>query len=274
MRPAQARRHAAKSRALVAGALLGMLTPSRAAADDPDPKQECVSAHEQTQRARMAGRLIEARGRARSCSAQHCPQLVRLECERMQDELSTTLPTVVLDVRDERGGSIPAAVVTADGARIHDWTAPNAITLDPGTHTLRAVANEGRSTEQRILLVEGETRRVTLVLPRLVSIPPAASPASSAQTTSNRPTSDAQKSAVPMATWTLGGLGLVALGSFTAFGLMGFREQAALEAACAPRCVPGSDSAMRRDYLIADTALLIGVVALVGATYFYLARAK
>jgi hypothetical protein len=31
---------------------------------------------------------------------------------------------------------------------------------------------------------------------------------------------------------------------------------------------------MRRDYLIADTALVIGVVALVGATYFYFARAK
>ena len=55
---------------------------------------------------------------------------------------------------------------------------------------------------------------------------------------------------------------------------MGYREQAALEAACAPRCAPGSDATMRRDYLIADTALVIGVVALVGATYFYFARAK
>jgi hypothetical protein len=45
-----------------------------------------------------------------------------------------------------------------------------------------------------------------------------------------------------------------------------------MESSCAPRCAPGSDDAMRFDYLAADLSLAAGVVALAAATWVYFAR--
>ena len=76
----------------------------------------------------------------------------------------------------------------------------------------------------------------------------------------------------PWPVFAVGGLGIAAMGSFAFFGLRGYREEVSLESSCAPRCAPGSDDAMRRDYLVADIALGVGVLSLVAAAWLYVAR--
>jgi hypothetical protein len=78
-------------------------------------------------------------------------------------------------------------------------------------------------------------------------------------------------SATPVAAWVAAGIGVVAAGSFTYFGLKGRSTEHQLDQ-CAPRCNAADVSAMRREYLAADISLGILVAAAAVATYFFLSQ--
>jgi hypothetical protein len=59
---------------------------------------------------------------------------------------------------------------------------------------------------------------------------------------------------------------------FGTLAILGKNQQAELDRTCSPSCAPGSVSAVKRKYLVADVGLALGVVALGGAGYFYVAR--
>lgn len=86
------------------------------------------------------------------------------------------------------------------------------------------------------------------------------------------PSRPAPAPAVPVASWVLGGVGVVGLGVFGTFAILGKNRQAELERTCLPSCAPGSVNAVKRKYLIADVGLAIGAVSLGGAGYFYFTR--
>lgn len=246
-----------------------------AVADELDTKRECAAAHERAQRARMAGRLVDAHAAALSCARDACPAVVRSECATFVTEIESALPTVLFDVRDEAGSSILDADVAVDGVPLAQRLAGRPIPLDPGVHAIRITASDGRVHEERIVALEGETRRrVIVVLPPVA--PPTPTPATiatpRAPTTplpAVTPTEPPPRAPTPWLAYGLGGVGAVALGTFAFFGLRGYRDEIRLESSCAPACAPGSDDAMRRDYLIADVALVTGIVAVAAATYLF-----
>jgi len=226
-------------------------------------KRECISAHERMQRERLEGRLLAARSDALRCAEASCPALLREECAQWSRDLATELPSVRLELVDGRGGALPA-VWNVD-ARPIEANEIAALELDPGAHTVRATAPDGRAIVETFALGRGERSRVVrLVLPLreepLARQPPA-------------PSAPFAAPAQPMDTWgpptsaiVAGSVGFVGLGLFTGFGLAGRDREAALLAGCAPLCARDEVGAMRRDYAIADASLAVGLVAIgVGA---------
>lgn len=230
-----------------------------AAADGPAPtpgdaeKVACVETHTHVQRARREGRVLEARALARACAVPTCPRPVEEDCAALLAALDAEATRLVVA---PEGAAVERLEV--DGAPA---ASGEPVELAPGPHEIRVVARSGLVVVERLTLVAGEgTRRVVIVLPELAAPPPPAAPPTAA------PLGGAREAATARARprWvalSLGAVSAVAFGTFAGFGLSGARREAALEASCAPACAPARVDAMRRDYLVADVALGVGVVA-------------
>lgn len=263
--------------AIVLGLVLALGGDARA--DENDGKRWCATEHESTQRLRMDGKLRVARTTALSCAQERCPAVVRIECAKLLTELDGIVPTILPEVRGADGVRIVDASLEIDGVPVGRFDG-RAIPLDPGEHALRVIARDGRSVEHVFIVLEGELRKHVVVElgPRvgaeasaIVAVPagPMGSGVGAEPVITREPTSGR---ATPWPVFALGGTALAALGTFAFFGLRGYREQVSLEASCAPACAPGADDGMRRDYLVADVALGVGLVALVGAAWVYFAH--
>jgi tetratricopeptide (TPR) repeat protein len=75
-----------------------------------------------------------------------------------------------------------------------------------------------------------------------------------------------QRSVAPAA-YVLGAVGVAGIAVFATFALLGKSEQRHLESTCSPRCDPADVDALRTKFLIADLALVAGVVSLGATTY-------
>jgi len=239
---------------------------ANASADSPaaiettdERKRECISAHERMQRERLEGRLLAARSDALRCAEASCPAMLRDECAQWSKDLAAELPSVRLELVDGRGIALPA-VWNVDARPIE----PNevaALELDPGAHTVRATASDGRAVVETFALGRGERARVVrLVLPAREEPPARPLPAPSAPF--NAPSPVARTWAPPVASIVAGSVGLVGLGVFAGFGLAGRDREATLLAGCAPLCARDEVGSMRLDYAIADTGLAVGLVAI------------
>ena len=72
----------------------------------------------------------------------------------------------------------------------------------------------------------------------------------------------------------VGGIGVLALGSFAIFGLGGKSDVNNLENTCKPHCAESDVDKARTKLIIADISLGVGIVALGVATYLILTRPK
>jgi hypothetical protein len=144
------------------------------------------------------------------------------------------------------------------------------ILLDPGAQTLRFEREGANPIERKLVLRVGErNRRVEVQFsPRLASAPSSDPPGETGEPPADTGPSSPGKP-VPLATWILGGVGIVGLAGFAYFALDGNSKVDDLEQ-CKPSCPHDDVEAARRSFLIGDISLGVGVVALAGATYFYL----
>lgn len=216
--------------------------PPANAADDT--VRACVDAHAQGQVDRSSGQLLRARQEFRSCSQPSCPLVVRQECVTFAEQVAAETPSIVLVATDARGHEVPLvnAAIDASWSLNHDFGM--AIELDPGSHEIVLQASDGRAAQKTFLLRAGEhLRRV------VVEFSDRAAP-----TEEPRP---ARSSVLP---YVLGGVGLVALGSFVGFALDGKAQEHRLDE-CKPNCTRDGVDRMRRSYLIADVSLAVALVA-------------
>jgi hypothetical protein len=229
--------------------LLGAMTPRAALAEPPAP---CVEEHQSAQRFRRAHKPIEARDELRRCSAESCPALIVQDCVGWLTEVERQIPSVVIDVRRD-GASLYGARALIDGKGESVRLDGTAVEIDPGEHRVRIETDGGERTESVIVVREGEAaQRVTIRWPS----PP--------------PKSVERGPRIPAASWVLGGVGVVGLGAFTTFGLLGVSAKSDLDDSnCRPSCATSDVSAVRRDFIIADVSLAVGVVSLAAAVILY-----
>jgi hypothetical protein len=229
-----------------------LAAPRAAAAGGTDV---CFDAYERAQRLRKEGHLRATQEKLLVCAAASCPAFVSRDCTQWSREVERLQPRVVFGAKDERGGDLGAVEVSVDGEKLARSLDGRAVPLDPGRHVVKYQWG-ARAMELEIVLGEGELRRLDA---QFKGPTPAPTP-----TPEQAPP---PKGGAPVTTWVLGGVAVAAGAAFAGFALAGKSTET-----CAPRCSDAEIATLRRDYLVADVSLLVGLAAIGGAVYFWLTR--
>jgi hypothetical protein len=228
-------------------AMLLVATGARAA-----DKKACTKAFVEAQRLRKSNELVAAREALVTCGQDACPEVVRDKCVEWLPEVEQEIPTVVLVVQTPDGADLPDAAARIDDGGPSHAIDGKPIPLDPGEHVFE-FSYEGETKRRTVVLTPREKDRrilVTFGVKRGPPEPPAGKPA---------PPPDG---ALPASFWILGGIGVVALGSFGYFGLAALGEKSDLEESCQPNCTEDEKASVDRKALIADISLGVAAVAL------------
>jgi hypothetical protein len=246
--------------AFAVAALLTLVAPSALAAPpgakpNGGTKAACLAAHEGALALRSQKKPHAAREKFVACARVECPTVVRKECGEQVALVEKDAPTVVLEALDEAGADTTAVKVTMDGAPLVPRLTGAAVDVEPGEHLFR-FEREGRAAiEQRVLVVEGDkNRKVVADFASLVAKP--ASPGGEGP-----PPPPHETKSVPVVAYVLGGVAIAAIGSFGFFALSGKGAEKDLASSCSPTCSDDQLAPVKRDYLIADVSLGIGIVA-------------
>jgi hypothetical protein len=220
-------------------------------------KTACLAAHEDALALRAQKQPHAAREKLVACARVECPTVVRKECGEQLALVEKDAPTVVLEARDESGADTTAVKVSMDGRPLVPRLTGAAVDVEPGEHLFRFEREAGAPVEQRVLVVEGEkNRKVVADFASLIAKP---APADAARPSSVEPRH------VPVVAYVVGGVALAAFGSFAFFALSGKGTENDLASSCSPSCSDAQLAPVKRDYLIADVSLGIGVVAAVAS---------
>lgn len=222
----------------------------------------CVEAHASGQREAKAGHLKAALTRFTECgSNSDCPEEIRADCVAFFSHVAKSVPTVIFVARDANGVDVANVRVYSAGELLVDGLNGRAVELDPGHYRLKFTFASGESVELEILVHEGEKNRIVSVRappPRSETGAPAA------------------RAGLPTSFWITAGVGAAGLTSWGVFGLLGRGQQAELDE-CAPSCPEsqrGDFDAMRRNYLIADLSLGVGLVSSGVAAVIYFSERR
>jgi hypothetical protein len=223
----------------------GHVEDSQAPPIPPDIKNQCADAYEATQRERAAGHLQIARKNGIFCAQANCPEVLRSDCAKWTDEVSSSIPSLVIEVRSPNGELLSNVSVEVDGEPFAQHLDGRAVEIDPGRRHFRFEALGLAPVEQDLVLLEGhDTQRLRVTLALLPARP-------------------APARRIPLASYLLGGVGALGIGSFAFFGLTGNNKKNALDS-CRPACNLADKKPIQNDYLAADISLGVGTVA-VGA---------
>jgi hypothetical protein len=226
-----------------------------------DVKRECVDASTEGQTSRDAGDLMKAREKFLVCSRDACPAVVRSSCSHWLVEAEQQIPSIVVRAADASNADVTDGTATVDGNKYPLDGKP--ILLDPGKHTVVLDTQDGAHLEKKVLLAAGEKSR--LIELRVEGPKTAEAPTRGEADVTPPRKGPPQKAGVPTGVWVLGGVSIVALGSFGFFALSAKKELNSLNNLCSPRCNPSDTNTGKKDALIADISLGVGVAALAGA---------
>jgi len=234
-----------------------------ALADEAPSKAECLDAYTRSQPLRRDGKLSEARKALLICARDPCPKQLQPDCVGWLDEVANAIPSIVLGAKDAAGRDLTRVQVLIDGRSLASELDGRALEIDPGSHVLR-FESEGRHVEQTLVVREGDKqRRVNVTFPT-------AKPHVSRQP---RPEADVASTGPAPLAWVLGGVGVVALGSFAYFGATGVADRSRLES-CKPNCATDDVTSVNRKFWIANVSLAIAAVSLGAATYLFVSSSK
>jgi hypothetical protein len=261
--PVIARAGAALSTAIAIAfcAAAGAASAAASAADEPAPvadettKLECLDHHEEAQIARQRRRLRDAQSALRLCSAAACPGIVRADCVDWLDQVSRSLPSVVVTAR-ARGLDLTDVRVTVDGKPAADRLSGAALELDPGEHTFRFEAPPWPPVERTLLISEG-------VKGRAIDVEFAPPPAPVV----NEPVLPPWHQRMTRLDYVVAGLGAAALAASASLGAWALWSRHQLQTSCAPFCERSEVDSVHTKLVLADVAL---GVALMSAGFVWL----
>jgi hypothetical protein len=190
-----------------------------------------------------------------ACARDACPPLLRADCAKRLDDITSSLPTVVIDARDRTGADTTEVSLSADGVEVAHTVLGTEIELDPGAHVLRFQARDGDAREQRVVLRVGDRRRPIHVD---FSTRPAIAAVVVPQPASEPRQGEAHGSAAP---WVLGSVAAASAVSFGVFAGLGYAKEENLAHSCAPGCLQSQVTPVRTYYVLSDVALGVGVAA-------------
>ncbi|MBX3217578.1 MAG: hypothetical protein KF850_36440 [Labilithrix sp.] len=243
---------------ILVAALLGV-TPRVARANE---KQVCVTASEQAQQLRNAGKLSEAREQLAVCGRNECPKLVQHDCAEWMREVLAILPSVVPGAKDAKGRDLVDVRVSIDGKVVTEALDGKAIGVDPGVHTFRFETEGAEAVEEKVVVRQGEKNRIVAVT--------FAPPAESREPWGGARPKDEGAGAPPIAAYVTGGAGVLALGAALFVGLGASADARDLRGTCAPNCAQGDVDDIESRYVIAGVVAGLGGAALAAAVVLFL----
>lgn len=203
------------------------------------------------------------------CAQESCPALVANDCATWASEIEASLSSVVFAVSDSSGQDVVDAHIYANGRLISERADGRAIAIDPGTYTFRFEAPPRAAVEETVSIRQSEKNRIVRVqfgvlktekpgqmaLPRDTQAPRAPKPRG-----------------IPTGTWVLGGVALAGAAAFTTFALLGHgKYEDAKKCRTEPDCdeLDSLIDAGKRDYVVADVALGVGIASATAALIVY-----
>jgi uncharacterized membrane protein len=163
----------------------------------------------------------------------------------------------------ERGR--PSDTVTVDGVAVP--AAAKSTEVDPGHHVVHLVRDGERIGERSFEVADGADMPVTIA-PAPAPAPPRVGP------TPTEPTPSDERSGIPPLAIVFGSAAIVAGGLGAFFEIEGIGRWSELRDGCGKTktCAPGEVDAARRNMLIGDIAIGVGIIAAAAAVYVYIAR--
>ena len=160
-------------RALVRCSVAALVLSSATAsfADGAPDKQACQTAYEQAQYARRDKHLRAARAQSLVCAQQACGPAAEADCGEWLRGIETAMPTMVFDVRDDKGANLSRVTVTIDGEKLVGSLDGSAIPVDPGPRRFRFEAAGMAPLDEAVTVREGEKSRVLAVVLRAAPVP-------------------------------------------------------------------------------------------------------
>ena len=139
-------------------ALSSLLAGSPAHAAKPTTA-ECLAASENAIRLGKKHSLRDQRAQLLLCSAASCPGDIRRECTRRVEEVSSSIPTITFEVKDDQGQDLSSVELSMDGELLAERLDGTALSIDPGEHTFSFQIPGRPPLEKRFVIREGQKDR-------------------------------------------------------------------------------------------------------------------
>jgi hypothetical protein len=229
----------------------------------------CIASSEQSLALRHAGKLHDARKELALCSAQACPEELRVECVKRMEALNAAMPSLVIGAKDGAGNDLLAASVTVDSVKVAGALDGRPIEVDPGEHVVRVEVTGLPASERKLVIGEGEkTRHERFVLGEVIA--PRRVISAEPREAELAPYWGTQRKAAV----AVGVTGVVAIGVGVTFGLLSSTEWSSSKSAIAAQASCASGSACPAhatavsDHNSAVTDATVSTIALgVGAAF-------
>jgi hypothetical protein len=244
--------------------------PAATKSPEPEPAKPsagelCSAAYERSQTEKIAGHYVAATAAALECSQLQCNAAIVRECVRFYESLEADTPTLVFSARKAEGGELTDVRVEMDGAVATEQLTGRPLAVDPGPHDFVFVHPERGRVQVRETARVGDHARVIEVQ----FVDPNAKPGDTG------PVSTAPKvlgpRRVPVMSYVLGGVGVVAIGSFVYFRMSGVNDynEYNSDTGCSPYCNPNDVDAVRKKFTLSYVSLGVGIASVAGAGLFY-----
>lgn len=229
----------------------------------------CAASFEQSQVLRKNSQLRAARAELLKCAQLQCREAIRNQCSAWLEDAEKATPSLIIEATID-GEERTDLQVAVDGTPAEEWSPTKALEIDPGEHLLRVTAPNFPPAEKRIIMREGDKRRVFsfsfgAAKPPVTVAPPAPSP-------ERAPPPVAMHRPVPAITYVLAGTALVGGGVFAALASKAKQQEKQLRTDCSPSCTDDQVDDLKSRYLMANVALGVGGAAAVGALITFLVR--
>jgi hypothetical protein len=245
---------------------------SRHAAAEPANASEpekalCAQSFEQAQRLRNDSQYLAANQELLKCANPKCGDALFQECSKLYGEIQAAIPSVVFEARADDQEVVDVTVTLGD-RQLTQLLDGKPVLIDPGSHTFKFEATDKTPVEKTVVVRAGEKYRQIAVMfesknPKPVVAMPALPPPVP-------PTSHARH--VPIGSYVLGGVGVLALGGFAVFRAVGSGDYDHLQSNCAPNCSASEIDKVKQKYLISNVALGVGAAAFVGALVLFVVQ--
>ncbi len=242
-------------------------------------KKACIASSESGQKLQHDGKLRAAREQLAICARPECPAVIRQDCNDFLNQVTGSMPSVVIAARDSSGKETLNVKVTIDGEVALTKLDGKSLTLDPGVHAFKYESEDGLSVQDEVGVREGEKNRVLYVSFRKsepaatpAAAPTTPAPADSAPAAHPASARPASRGGIPTGAYVFGGIGLVGVGLGTLLLVTADNDASNLRSTCAPSCSHSDVSAARNKALLGDVGIAVGGVALVAAVWMVLAR--